>query len=803
MNSNKSLNAVIAIVLACTVAACSGGDATEAGADIELAGDRGALPGAGLASLRASTSGGSAAAGAGGLPDIARGGRGSFADLPDRGDLVAYPDERVVRRAGPYTWHRADVSEAHALQAIVGGILTFTAPGGQILKFQYERRVEHDTGDWTWIGRAVGGDAAQEAILTFGQASVFGSISQPGQPPLNLMTEDGASWLVETDMAARAAQSEASGRYGQPDFLLPPEMPRADGMRTQAAMATADATASGTTVDVLIGYTQGFAAAHTSMSGSAGIMTRLHFLVDVTNESYVNSQVDARIRLVHAMQVDYTDANSNSTAVTDLTGSEGSTPDPAQVHPALQPLHRARQQYGADLVSLVRDFQHPEAVNCGVAWLLGGGQNAFGTEYASFGMSVVADGVDGSYLCKDTTLAHELGHNMGLAHDVATASGDDGILDAGDYGRYAYSFGYRTDSTHGNFHTVMAYEDGEQDSFRVFSNPDITCNNFACGIEGQADNALALRQTLGVIAQFMASAVPPEPDGFVRNDLDGDGTSDLVWRHAAGGGNAVWLGANPSTPKVIADVANPDWEIRGVGDFDGDGSGDIVWRNRDSGANALWPGGVASNARALPRVSRTSWQIVGVGDFDGDGLSDLLWRDGATGRNAIWRSGDASTGLQVADVPNLAWNVAGVGDFDADGRSDIAWRNSRSGQNVIWLGGQVGTSLAVMAVPNLAWDIVAVDDFDGDGFADILWRKSTNGDNALWLTGDAASPRPVAAVSNVQWTVAATGDYNGDGAADIFWRNVVSGGNAIWQSADATASVAVAQVPDTRWRVVP
>src|SRR3546814_713686 len=45
-----------------------------------------------------------------------------FAKLPDRGDLLAYPDA-IVRQDGAYAWYRAELSEEHALRALAGGRL--------------------------------------------------------------------------------------------------------------------------------------------------------------------------------------------------------------------------------------------------------------------------------------------------------------------------------------------------------------------------------------------------------------------------------------------------------------------------------------------------------------------------------------------------------------------------------------------------------------------------------------------------------------------------------------------------------
>jgi peptidyl-Asp metalloendopeptidase len=307
------------------------------------------------------------APGAGGQGPLAgtAGARAAFAALPDRGDLVGYPQERVVRHDGAYTWHRADVSEEHALRAIVDGELRITAPDGQLLAFEYERHVEHPTGDWTWIGRLRDAPPGRQAILTFGAEAVFGNIAQAVAEPLRLAMRDGASWLVETDPSLLAGVESRVLRPESPDFLLPPfhfgnpaEIKASGDTETmgssEGSVESSSSTTSSTTtvVDVLVGYTPGFATYH---GGDSQARTRINFLVDVANQGYVNSQIDARVRLVHAMSVNYPDATDNGDTLEKMTGYKSgtgkTTPDPA-----FNALRNARETYGADLVTLVRKF---------------------------------------------------------------------------------------------------------------------------------------------------------------------------------------------------------------------------------------------------------------------------------------------------------------------------------------------------------------------------------------------------------------------------------------------------------------
>ncbi|NLA67943.1 MAG: hypothetical protein GX856_06825, partial [Gammaproteobacteria bacterium] len=481
------------------------------------------------------------------------------------------------------------------------------------------------------------------------------------------------------------------------------------------------------------------------------------------------------------MQVNYPDTGTNQNALYQVTGSNGSSP--VTVPASLQPLRAARETHGADLVVLVRRFRDPEHDGCGIAWLLGGDQQPIVEGHKAFGYSAISDSngmgaPDNGHFCRDETLVHEIGHNMGSQHDDANARDEQGMLQ---YGRYPYSFGYKTTSGNGNFYTVMAYGDAGQTAYRIFSNPQSTfCGGRACGIADQADNARSLRQTGPVIASFRASVF----GGAARSDVNGDGISDLVWRHAGNGQNTIWLSANRSTPQLTDAVANLSWKLVGVDDFTGDGRADLLWRNEANGQNVVWPAGSRLATITLATVPGTAWQVVGTGDFDGDGMADILWRNSANGMNSIWGAANRNTPIVVHHVSDLAWRVVGVGDTDGDGRDDIVWRNSSNGQNTIWRSAQRSTQTAVAREPNQAWRIVGVDDFDGDGRADLLWRKSTDGQNVIWRSGNKSTGQVVATVDDTAWVVAATGDYNGDGRADIVWRHSGSGANTVWLAAN-------------------
>ena len=98
-------------------------------------------------------------------------------------------------------------------------------------------------------------------------------------------------------------------------------------------------------------------------------------------------------------------------------------------------------------------------------------------------------------------------------------------------------------------------------------------------------------------------------------------------------------------------------EIALHNDIDGDSRSDLVWRNAATGANAIWYSGQYATARALTAVTDLHWQITAIGDFDGDGISDLFWRNAATGADIIWRSANSGTRMAVTSVTHVAWRT--------------------------------------------------------------------------------------------------------------------------------------------------
>ncbi|WP_447585119.1 FG-GAP-like repeat-containing protein [Pseudoxanthomonas mexicana] len=787
-----------------------------------LAGCSGESPESGVAGMR----GVAATGNAGKLPvflPLARAIGASIANAPDRGELMSYANKATpAKQEGAYTWYPVAISEAHAFKGVATGEMTVPSPDGSQVKLRYERHVEEIDGNWTWIGRVVGGDPMQEAIITFGEKAVFGSIPQAnGKPALSLQTRQGAVFAVQTDPS-----KAVSATKGHVDMMVPEAAALRSSMGaavSQSAPVSQGATmvaqaappTSANTVDVAVGYTPEFATAN---GGESGANTRLVYLVQVGNQAFDNSGVNGYLRIVRTVQVSYTNTNTNQTALQELTGSNGQSA--VTVPASLAPLRTARDQYGADIAILVRKFNTPENEGCGIAWLNGANQTAITAADAAWGYAVISDGYDQgtdgkTYYCADETLVHEAAHVMGSAHDRDNSKTTGGALQ---YGRFAYSFGYKTAAAAGNFYTVMAYGDTGQTAHRIFSTPlKSICGgagNLACGVANSEDNARSLNQTIPVVAAFRATVVPFA--GAAPNDFDGDGKSDVYWRNATTGNNDLWTmnGLAIGTLSFVYREASAAWKVIGSGDFNGDGRADVLWRDTSSGQIFIQH---MNGTTILPTsgfsrpVGDQNWKVVALADFNGDGITDLYWRNVTSGAHDLWLMGgglNPASMHRVYDEPDLNWNVMGAGDFNGDGKADLLWRNTSTGANFIqFMNGPsvLATTGFIRREADLAWKVVAIRDFDGDGKADIYWRNDATGVNFMWLMDGLTrrSSTQVYVEPNAAWKIVNSGDYNGDGLGDVFWRNSTTGENYI-QLMNGTSIIsagAVYRVADTAWQV--
>jgi hypothetical protein len=110
-------------------------------------------------------------------------------------------------------------------------------------------------------------------------------------------------------------------------------------------------------------------------------------------------------------------------------------------------------------------------------------------------------------------------------------------------------------------------------------------------------NGTQIKPEGGYITMNGASVPAPGPDWHIVSaaDFDGDAKADILW-HTDSGAVAVWLmdgtvirGADYARlgGTQINMPASTGWHIERLGDYDGDGKSDILWRH-DNGGLAIW-----------------------------------------------------------------------------------------------------------------------------------------------------------------------------------------------------------------------
>lgn len=233
----------------------------------------------------------------------------------------------------------------------------------------------------------------------------------------------------------------------------------------------------GSVLDVLIVYTP---AARNAMGGTNGITSLANSAVAAANNAYNNSDIPTRINLVHIAQVDYTESSFGTDLSRLRSTSDGN----------MDEVHDLRNQYNADFVAMLS----AGSGSCGIAYLMTSNSPSF--QSSAFSVT--------RYSCAvgNLTFAHELGHNMGCAHDRDNASG----------GLNSYSFGHRWFSTNGQrYRSVMSYSPGSR--IAHFSNPNIDFIGTPTGVDidqpNSAYNAQTIINSAPTIARFRLSGTAP------------------------------------------------------------------------------------------------------------------------------------------------------------------------------------------------------------------------------------------------------------------------------------------------------
>jgi len=154
------------------------------------------------------------------------------------------------------------------------------------------------------------------------------------------------------------------------------------------------------------------------------------------------------------------------------------------------------------------------------------------------------------------------------------------------------------------------------------------------------------------------------PEGVA--DFDGNGTADVIWRHATNGTTTIKLSNGGQKTYNVG----MDWKLAGVGDVTNDGHADLIWHH-NTGPVYAWQMNNMNIVNASIKISNgpaesTGWSLEGIGDMDNNGKNDLFWRH-TNGTASIWSMNGTTVVTHIipplnADGQNLANKVVGMNE---------------------------------------------------------------------------------------------------------------------------------------------
>ncbi|MES2934906.1 MAG: Ig-like domain repeat protein [Pseudomonadota bacterium] len=388
----------------------------------------------------------------------------------------------------------------------------------------FERAEQLSGGNANWVGYLKNHGKDYRVLITSGPSGSFGTIKTP-DGEFNLSPGDGHDWLVDMNQERKLVPEIDL----HDDVAIPPpsdhikleSKPKYAPFPVKSGAASSISSGTGTElmekalpapqvfVDLMIVYTQGFAT-----KLGAGLAARLDALVLAANQSYIDSEVAITLRLVRSVSVNYSDVTEDDDALYAIT--PGGSSFNATIFGNIE---SQRAAAGADLVVLLRDGGNSSGH--GIAWI------SHSNPHPNNLYSVTTGCVTGCPL----VFIHELGHNMGNAHDRAIAAWQDGGTATPSEGAYSYSFGnmycvsgaltcnpYLTPGNGGcasnqqptcstsntnNFGTLMSYYNPQR--IYKFSNPNVTCTPSGgsaqpCGVANVSDNARSMNNMRTVLS---------------------------------------------------------------------------------------------------------------------------------------------------------------------------------------------------------------------------------------------------------------------------------------------------------------
>lgn len=488
-----------------------------------------------------------------------------------------------------------------------GGRLDLALPDGRTIPVVLDSTQQSGADGFQSVGH-IEGQGYGRALFAYqgGEMSALVEDLEHGSWQLRAMADGVAQWYKidgtkigpcgitpstrdpqKLNLLARRAEAAARTSGDETERIEPPVMAADAGYRAE--------------IRILMVYTNAVAA----LTSVNAIASQMNLAISTLNDDWARSQIGATATLAGTLQVPYADDDVTTAG----DGSQGEALDRLAdpLDGFMDTVHASRDATSADLVCL--SLRRRDNKSAGIAFLIDTPGNVHNATQA---FSVVDFGL----MTAQSVFSHEIGHNLGCAHDRENSKDNAGNPTQG---AYPYSYGYRFNGANGvQYRTIMSYAPGQRLAY--FSNPDITAPapisrpvGIAAGQPGEADNARTIRQDAFEVASYRLSTQAPANVGRLINVSTrayvGTGAQQLIGGFIISGSQSKRMliraiGPTLSQFNVTDSLANPTMRLVRLSD------GAQVDQNDDwgSGPNAAAVAAAIAEARAfvLPAGSRDS-----------------------------------------------------------------------------------------------------------------------------------------------------------------------------------------------------
>lgn len=205
---------------------------------------------------------------------------------------------------------------------------------------------------------------------------------------------------------------------------------------------------------------------------------------------------------------------------------------------------------------------------------------------------------------------------------------------------------------------------------------------------------------------------------------------------------ASWVLSTNSIPSIqfsrfLANTGN--WQLKTAGDVDGDGTSDLLFEN-PAGDLAVWfmnADGTTRSAHSLGNIG--AWEVRACADFNADLHSEIFFQTPA-GAVAYWMTDTNGNCTNSVFIGNMApWHLQAAADLDGDHKAELFWQTA-TGLTAVWF--HTNTTIRAQIIGNAStWALRGATDVT-NGVGAIAWQ-TPDGNTATWLVNSNAVPTAV------------------------------------------------------------